>query len=568
MKIEANDRDISDVFKLGYFKIPRFQRPYSWEKDEVDNFWADVVEGNSKEYFIGSMVVYQDKKPYFGIVDGQQRLTTITLILSAIRDAFLELGEENLARGVHKYVEQPNIDNENEFVLNTETSYPYLQNHIQSFSEQKLDLDVGTEEKNLKFAFELINQKIKNAASLNDSPLTQIELLPLANSPIEILKEIRDKVLSLKLVFIQLDNEEDAYLIFETLNARGRDLRSSDLIKNLLLKTIKKSSASIDTPKESWNNLINKFDDINENDGLDSFLLHYWISKESYCTDKELFSKVKEAIVDKDKAHDFLKDLNKHCDLYCKMLNPTYFNWDKNSGSETVKSALISLKRFKVKQQSSFVLALLRAYDKNVITLNNLKSTMEKIELFHFIFNAITSQRSSGQIVSTYSKNAINLSKATNANQASLIYKDLFDALSKKIPNYDEFEVKFLELTFLKNKTKDKNIIKYCLSKLMPNNINCLDINFDNLSIEHIIPQTNTDFNSDVIGNIGNLILVDQKTNSERLKDKTPKNKFIILKESGYPLDESLIIGEEWSEDDILRRAKLIATKLYKQTLI
>ena len=193
---------------------------------------------------------------------------------------------------------------------------------------------------------------------------------------------------------------------------------------------------------------------------------------------------------------------------------------------------------------------------------------MEKIELFHFIFNAITSQRSSGQIVSTYSKNAINLNKAQDANEANEIFKELFEALSKKIPNYDEFEVKFLELSFKKNKTKDKNIIKYCLSKLMPNNINCLDVNFDNLSIEHIIPQASTEYNSDVIGNIGNLILVDQKTNSERLKDKTSKEKFSILKENGYPLEEALINIKEWNENDILKRAKLIATKLYKETLI
>ena len=97
MKIEANDKDLRDVFKLGYFKIPRFQRPYSWERDEVVNFWDDITKNTSPEYFIGSMVVYQDNKPYFGIVDGQQRLTTITLILSAIRDAFIKLGEQDLA---------------------------------------------------------------------------------------------------------------------------------------------------------------------------------------------------------------------------------------------------------------------------------------------------------------------------------------------------------------------------------------------------------------------------------------------------------------------------------------
>ncbi|HEO0719668.1 TPA: DUF262 domain-containing protein, partial [Yersinia enterocolitica] len=76
MKIEANDKDVQDIFSLGYFQIPRFQRPYSWEREEVENFWDDVIKNNPENYFIGSMVVYQSRKPYFGIVDGQQRLTT------------------------------------------------------------------------------------------------------------------------------------------------------------------------------------------------------------------------------------------------------------------------------------------------------------------------------------------------------------------------------------------------------------------------------------------------------------------------------------------------------------
>lgn len=121
MKIEANDKEIQDIFSSGYFKIPRFQRPYSWEKDEVENFWEDITKNKDENYFIGSMVVFQSVKPYFGIVDGQQRLTTITIILSVIRDSFIKLEQENLAKGIHKYIEKANVDNENEFILNAET---------------------------------------------------------------------------------------------------------------------------------------------------------------------------------------------------------------------------------------------------------------------------------------------------------------------------------------------------------------------------------------------------------------------------------------------------------------
>lgn len=569
MKIEANDKDLRDVFKLGYFKIPRFQRPYSWERDEVVNFWDDITKNTSPEYFIGSMVVYQDNKPYFGIVDGQQRLTTITLILSAIRDAFIKLGEQDLARGVHQYVEQPNIDNINEFVLHSETSFPYLQNHIQSYAEQKIDLDVGTEETKLKNAYEIISRNLEKYAGCGLLQSPQLELVPTDSSPITKLKILRDKVLSLKLVFIQLDNEDDAYLIFETLNARGRDLKSSDLVKNLLLKTIKNTNVNIDTPKEAWVNLVNKFDDIGEIDAVDNFILHYWISKHSYCSEKELFSKVKEYVQCKDTAQMLLADFNFYGLLYCKMLNPDFFTWDNNRGNKVVKTTLLTLNRFKVKQQSSFVLALLASFENKIITLNNLQNALQKIEHFHFIFNAITSQRSSGHIVTTYSKNAVLLSNAKDANVANKIIKDLLEALSRKLPHYDEFEVKFMELMFTKSRSKDRNVIKYCLSRLMPDTSACLDINYDSLTIEHLISQSDSNRGIEEIGSIGNLLLVDQVTNSEVLKNKVITEKLIHLKAENYPLEQSFIPENFFgSPEDIEQRAKNIARYLFQKSKV
>lgn len=569
MKIEADDKEIQDIFSLGIFKIPRFQRPYSWGKTEVENFWDDIINDVTDSYFIGSMVVYQTKKPYFGIVDGQQRLTTITIVLSVIRNAFAKLGDTNLAKGIHRYIERPNNDFIDEFVLDTETSFPYLQTHIQSFEESpskiNFDCDVGAEEANLKLAYDLLSEKLEAyIPEISDIQLQQ-DLFTPENSIIK-LKALRDKFLSLKLVFIQLDNEDDAYLIFETLNARGRDLRTSDLVKNLLLKTIKSANTSYDSPKQAWNKLIKGFDDISENDVIDVFLLHYWISKQEYTTDKKLFSCIKGYISKSpNNAKELLEDLSASAIDYCKMLSPENTTWTKEQFE--IKLSLEALNSFKVKQQSSFVLSLLSAYRERKITLKQLRFMITKIEHFHFVFNAITQQRSSGSIASMYSQHAINLSRTNTPDDIQQILSSLSRKLEEKVPSYEEFEVKFLELKYLSNKTRNKPVIKYALRRLIGNNTNGLDINHDNLTIEHLIPeaQIKNGSNPEMIGSIGNLILTDSYTNGHKLKDKNPTEKIKLLTQAGYPLNKFFLDNREWDDSGVLERTKKMSKSLYSK---
>lgn len=567
MKIEADDKEIQDIFSLGVFKIPRFQRPYSWGKVEVENFWDDIINDITDSYFIGSMVVYQTKKPYFGIVDGQQRLTTITIVLSVIRDAFAKLGDTNLAKGIHRYIERPNNDFIDEFVLDTETSFPYLQTHIQSFDESpskiNFDCDVGAEETNLKLAYDLLSNKLEEHIPQISEDGHQRDLFTPEGAIIE-LKALRDKFLSLKLVFIQLDNEDDAYLIFETLNARGRDLRTSDLVKNLLLKTIKSANTTYDSPKQAWNKLVKGFDDISENDVIDTFLLHYWISKQEYTTDKKLFSCIKSHILKSPtNAKTLLESLSTSAINYCEMLSPENSVWTKEQFE--VKLSLEALNSFKVKQQSSFVLSLLSAYKERKITLKQLKTMLNKIEHFHFVFNAITQQRSSGSIATMYSQHAIDLSNTGNPDELQKILASLSRKLKDKLPSYEEFEVKFLELTYLSNKTRHKSIIKYALRRLVGNNSNGLDINHDNLTIEHLIPEARIkmDLESDIVGSIGNLILTDSNTNGHELKDKVITEKLTLLTHTGFPLTKFFLDNPEWNEDMIVERAKKISSALY-----
>ena len=567
MKIDANDKQIQDIFASGYFKIPRFQRPYSWGEDEIENFWSDIVLDKTDSYFIGSMVVYQTNKPYFGIVDGQQRLTTITIMLAVIRDSFEFLKEENLAKGTHKFIEMPNINYENEFILDAETSYPFLHNQIQEFSSgnAKIDIkcDVGFEELNLKVAYDILLKRTAEFIGVSSKSNDGFDLFK--EEQVSKLTMLRNKILSLKLVFIQLDSEDDAYLIFETLNARGRDLRTSDLVKNLILKKSKAKNVSIDAPKELWIGMLKRFDNVSDSNVIDSFLLHYWISKQKYCTDKQLFPNIKEFILkDEENTTYLLSNLDELSNYYCRMLNPETFQWKKEQN--LIKDALVSLNIFKVKQQSSFILSLLSSYFTNIVSMRQIKSIIVKIVHFHFVFNAVTQQRSSGSISSIYSRHAIELSKAETNDDIQKTLNSLTKSLHNKLPSYDEFEVKFVGLCYLSNKTKSKSLIKYILSKLLGSESACLDIKHDTLTIEHLIPEAEIKNGTkcDLVGNIGNLILIDSKTNESKLGNKNIKEKMEILRENNYPMKTAFIdIDSEWNSESVLERSKKMSNSIY-----
>ena len=278
MKIESRDRTVKDLLSSGYYVIPRFQRPYSWDIENISDFWADVAE-NQSEYFIGSMVVYQ-LLGRLGVVDGQQRLTTIMILLASLRDTLEKNGFSDQASGLHKLIERENIENKLEFVLNTQTSYPFLQDNVLSAKSQSIPAKVGIEEESIKAARIHFNRKLNELVD----EIENNEAIPKAKKQSrkkERLLQLRESVLSLNVILITLDSEEDAYLIFETLNTRGKDLALADLVKNHLAKHLKTKNQSLDGLSLKWTKMRETIEGKRELD-TDTFLYHWWLSKYEY----------------------------------------------------------------------------------------------------------------------------------------------------------------------------------------------------------------------------------------------------------------------------------------------
>lgn len=560
MKIESKDTDVESLLDGSFFHIPRFQRPYSWDDENINDFWEDLINNKGDDYFIGSMVVYKKAKQFFGVVDGQQRLTTITILLCVLRDALSELDQEDMAKGLHQLIERKDRDNKNEFVLKTETSFPYFQEHIQNFGKPDLDVKILAEEQNLKRAHNifkhLVNQTLD--AVNQDATIPEAEK---KKEKVSKLKEVRDTVLNLNIIFVVLDNEDDAYLIFETLNTRGKDLALSDLVKNHFTKHLK-AKGPVDNAKLKWEQILETIHNSSADLSTDMFIYHFWASRYDAVPLKKIFPVLKKKI-SKDNAKDSLDNLVSDVKLYRSIYEPSY-GWEKNE-IEASRS-LAAMQLFKVSQQTPATLSLVRAYKNGVIKYSKLRDALSAIEKFHFLFTAITSSRSSGGISAMYSSFARKLFEAKNSQEAATEISNLVEKLRTRRPTWDEFKVAFRAVAYTNTNSKQRNFVRYILRKISEHNAYKYTGSYEELTIEHIQPQSlfdDGDWDEWSVGQIGNLMFLDEKVNG-KLGVKAPKDKIAYLLEQGYMVPDELKGIEEWTYEMSLERTDKLAELSYK----
>lgn len=574
MDFGAESKTIESVFtQKKRIVIPRFQREFVWDKEGALNvFWDDILDNlvykdNSimtSEYFLGTLVLIDNKddstEKERAVIDGQQRLTAITVFFCALYEVFKKIGENKLADRLFSYVISEDNNGDPITLLNTESPKPFFQQRIQGREKDHSLIPVTNEEKRLFEAYNFFYDKL---AEDNLKKEIRIRAIDKEYNYLDVLKIIRDQVLQCKVVYVSVKSMKDAYMIFEVLNAKGEPLNAVELIKNSIFKILN-TTEPIDDAAVLWSKIK---DNIESDEELEVFYRHFWISKYHFVTQKKLFMDFEERIKDNKTVYkSFLKELSNSALNYQKIINPKREHWNTSEKLQVYYS-LMAFKVFNVTQVRTILLSLLDSYDKKKIKLSLLKGILVFLENFHFVFSAICSSRPSG-LESRYSKYAIMLNNENDKSKIPGIIKSLKEDIKRSVPSYDLFSSKMANLWFTDEEQKDKKKIQYIFGRIERMLQSTFELEVLPFSLEHISSQSS---DKEYVGKIGNLLPLSEKINSD-VGNKPYSDKIKEYSKSELKCVKDFLNKygklEDWTEENVNTRTKLIIEIMYKQVCV
>ena len=546
MKISQEPLKISDIIKDKTFTIPLYQREYSWNLEEVSDLYYDILESDHDGHFFGSLLLYQsDKNNKMEIVDGQQRMTTIFLLLFCIHNKLngtihhtaLELIKLLL------FIKDPySLSNDtpcSEPRLETGKRDRYLFKAIISNENYSAHKDGRKRShKNLTNTLEFFNQRISEIEK--DQGFSEVV-------------KFAEKVIKSRFIVMIAEQESDRMLLFKTINARGRELTQGDLIKNDLCHKL--GSYNIDEAIDNWDEIRSE---IEKNSGaIDTFLFHYlnsiddcqylrqqydknrrvekWEKKNYPPAPEKLIFELYGELIQKLGPKKFLYDLLEAAKHYKLFINPDsdkiFLSSLKAMGVNKCFPLLLTAVR---KLNSENFNSICRVIDSLTFRHSILRKDPKELERFYYqLSELITDDTSTAAIVAKIKEHA----------------------------NFRE-EAKF-KSEFILSSPK-LLVSRMILDRITRQQGEGVDWASKDVHIEHIMPQkpigewmalSDKDEReyADYLNRLGNLTILQDKKNI-KASNKNFKDKKDYYKDSHLTITNSLLNYDNWSYDQIVKR--------------
>lgn len=544
MGLDATNSTVYDLLNDKMYLIPVNQRKYVWNDNNWQEFWEDidlVYKENITNHFIGSIVLEREKsqegiRNCFSIIDGQQRITTITIFFAVLAFVYAKNHNKEYFAGLNKPLFVRDDKNESHPILSEKANADVSLLVEKIFKHGNQCIENSTEMVSLKELFDECDTPaiIKKCFQFFYDKITVT-----ADKDMQIVKKFQSIVIDIRYIDIVAENDEDAYTIFEILNARGQALTDFELLRNFLLKY---------ASKDQKDGVHQKLKDISSRlgDAADTFLSHYVIHKYGIKTNKNNMRPYK-VIVSEEKAkskEDLLNDLDLKSKYYSKIL--------MYDGCSPLEKKIFSF--FKPRRQQQFrplVLSLMHQLDLGALSLEKYEENMQFLYEFFICYHLIGEQNSNKiqDVVHKYSKDI--------ENQFSLELLDNFKkSMTDRIPNEQNFCNSIKNIRFsnhwkaYSDNRKRENV--RAIFEVLERELGYKG-DFSGCNIEHCYPDSASEENCQ----IGNMMLLEKPIN-DKCDSKT------LAQKIGYYKDSALVLPSQIEPDfSIADRNEWIAKKLH-----
>lgn len=566
--MQVDSIKISKVFSDGgdiHYILPHFQREYSWDKaqwktllDDAFDIYETYEPGNEPEHFLGSLVVIGDGNrgvmSAFKLVDGQQRLTTISLLFCALRDLIKDK-KPRLARQCEKMLVNRDEENDLYFKLLPTTKYNDRQNYINLINQAQ---PLEPESKILE-AYNYFKQVIKEKQDTDNFDINKF--ITVVNNCFQV-------------VLINLNAKESPYKIFESLNAKGKPLSQADLIRNYIAMRLPAPEQE-KVFNQYWGKIESLLQEQKTVGGsrigeLTAFLRHYLAShNRSLCAEGHTYARFRdrcEKIFSE--TEQFIKEIatiSDFAEYYSKLLRP-----EKEIDREISRS-LSRLNDLDIATAYPFLLVMYQAYDQEKITRHEMLDVLEIIENYlvrRYLCKEATNYL--GKMFPTLWREI----EDERLNQLSLQ-----EAVKKVLANKNYPPDRQIQTAIQRNRLYDTatkgnaklRLVLETINRHLSKGTGGYTILDGNATIEHILPQESTEewqkqlgenwqiIYQDYLHTLGNLTLVTQEWNRD-LSNKSFAVKREQLANHALRINRDYFAQDIrcWDEDAILTRSDFI----------
>ncbi len=541
------------------YRIPRFQRDYSWTEEEWEDLWTDLLgtlkPAGEPAHYMGYLVLQSRDDKEFDVIDGQQRLTTLSLIvLAALKNlqALVDGGvdaennrrrAEQIRQAYIGYLDPVSLVARTKLTLNRNNNN-YYQTYLVPIGHLP-QRNIRASEAGLRKAFEWFEKKVRLYSDSTGSDK--------GKALASFVESMSDRLF---FTVITVTDELNAYKVFETLNSRGVRLSATDLLKNYLFSVLHQQNQhdhEMNALDDRWENIVGRLG----SESFPDFLRIHWNSRNPLVRQTELFKTIKANVKTREKAFELIRNIDTDVETYLAITQP-----ELTGSPSPLNDTLATLKLFNVTQPYPLLLAARRL---NGWTDADFERLVRACVVVSFRYNVIGSLSPSEQ-ESAFNRAAVELTQGTRTTVIEAI-----KALSPIYPNDATFRAAFAEKSIATTNTRKRKIVRYLLCRLEKHlgDAGTTEFDSDTFNVEHVFPVNAGDGWNEfppesaevLVYRLGNMTLLKTAANRD-LGNATYGEKRPVYEGSTFALTKRLAEDHaEWTPERIGQRQQWMASQ-------